>query len=51
MRGPHDASCTLSAEVLCHNPPIPCKGGHGLIKKVRDGLKRASRLIPSGCVL
>src|SRR5450755_2185898 len=24
---PHDASCTMSADVLCHNPPIPCKGG------------------------
>ncbi len=27
MLCPHDASCTLSADVLCHNPPIPCKGG------------------------
>jgi hypothetical protein len=23
----HDASCTMSADVVCHNPPIPCKGG------------------------
>jgi hypothetical protein len=50
MIGPHHASCTLFAEVLCHTPPGPARG-HGLIEKVRDGLKRASRLIPSGCVL
>jgi hypothetical protein len=26
MRGPHDASCTRSAEVLCHTPPGPARG-------------------------
>ncbi len=23
---PHEASCTMSAEVLCHNPPGPARG-------------------------
>ncbi len=27
---PHDASCTMSADVLCHNPPGPARG-HGLL--------------------
>ena len=26
MIGPHDASCTMSADVLCHNPPGPARG-------------------------
>jgi hypothetical protein len=26
MLCPYEVSCTMSADVLCHNPPIPCKG-------------------------
>jgi len=26
MIDPHDASCTMSAEVLCHTPPGPARG-------------------------
>ena len=45
---PHDASYTMSADVLCHNPPIPCKGGMDFwLRPIRVSPPSAARLYPA----
>jgi hypothetical protein len=39
---PHDASCTMSADVLCHNPPGPARG-HGLLAQTHTSEPAISR--------
>jgi hypothetical protein len=48
MIDPHDASCTMSADALCHNPPIPCKGGmDALLRPVRVSQPETAGLSPA----
>jgi hypothetical protein len=42
MLCPHDASCTMSADVLCHNPPGPARGD-GLLAKAQTSAPARSR--------
>ena len=38
----HDASCTMSVDVLCHNPPGPARG-HGLLAQAQTSEPARSR--------